>query len=108
MEVQFLKNFNMLAGAFDHRFRTRPAIFLQHRFFQGSAVDADPDRNVMLLAGLDDSDDVFPGTDIAGIDANLIDAGFNRGQGQFIIEMDIGNQRDADLSLDFPDRPRVS
>lgn len=45
----------------------------------------------MLLAGLDDSDDVFPGADIAGIDANLIDAGFNRGQGQFIIEMDIGN-----------------
>ena len=35
----------------------------------------------MLLAGIHDGDDVFPGADVAGVDADLIDAGFNRGQG---------------------------
>ena len=79
MEVQFFQNVDMFAGTFNHCFSAWPAIFFKHCFFQRTAVDADADRDMMLLAGFHYRRNVFPRPDVAGIDADLIDARFNRG-----------------------------
>ena len=72
-----------------------PLIFLQQIFFQRTGVDADTDRNLALRSRFDDFFDIFARADVAGIEAQTVDALLDGDQRQLVIEMDVGDQRNA-------------
>ena len=90
--------------AFHHAFRGRPSIFLMDVLFQRTAVDADADRDMTALASPHDSLHILTLSDIAWIDADLIDPCVQRCQGKPIVKMDIGDQRYGNCFLDVPQR----
>ena len=77
-------------------------IFFQKCFFQGTAVDADPDGNLMLLRLIDDGPQALLSTDIARIDPNLVGSVLNGRNRHPIVKMDIRHQRDLNIFFDLP------
>ena len=93
----------MPPGALDERLRAGMAVFFQQPLFQAPRVHADADRDMALAAGLGHGPDVFLAADVAGVDADLVDAACRRLERQTIVEMDIADQRDMDAFLDGAD-----
>ena len=52
-------------------------------------------------SGLDHFFDIFARADVAGVEAQAVDALLDGDQRQFVIEMDVGDQRDANFFLDL-------
>ncbi|MNN73821.1 hypothetical protein D3C81_1899730 [compost metagenome] len=69
-------------------------------FFQGTGVDADTDRNPAITGGIDHRAHAVFTTDVARVDPQAVDAQFGNAQGNAVVEVDIGDQRHADLLLD--------
>ncbi|MNV92120.1 hypothetical protein D3C71_1866740 [compost metagenome] len=67
----------MIKGAFHHGIRCRIAVLIQQMALQGAGIYPNPDRDALLLAGLDDGLHLFAFADIAGIDADLVHPVFN-------------------------------
>ena len=70
-------------------------------FDDGAFVDADADGDFAVLAGLDDSFDLGAVVDVAGVEADFVDAGFDGFEGALEMEMDVGDDGDFDLRQDF-------
>src|SRR5436305_469163 len=90
-EVEVFKNLYVTQRRFDHRFGGGGAVFLQEIFFQRSAVDSDPNRHLLRLRGAHDFDDAFVLADVSGIQAQLVDSGFERHQSKFVVEVNVGH-----------------
>ena len=78
----------------DERLGGRVAVLLQKPLFQTAAVDADADRDPAGLAGLGDLAHVLLIADVAGVDADFMDARLRRGEGEPIVEMNVRDDRD--------------
>src|SRR5690606_20890531 len=75
-------------------------------FFQGAGIHADPDGNILVTGRIHHrTDAIFP-PDIAGVDAQAVDAFFRDRQRDLIVEMNISHQRDIDPLADFTKRIR--
>lgn len=75
-------------------------IFLQV-FFERTRINADADRNTVLARRADDRvDAIFP-TNVAWIDAQAVNAQLGHAQGDFIVKVDIGDQRHVGQALDL-------
>src|SRR5438270_2077335 len=85
-EVEVFKNLYVTQRRFDHSLRRGGAVSLQEIFFQRSAVDSDPNRHLLCLRGAHDFDDALVLADVAGIQTQLVDAGFKRHHCQFVIK----------------------
>src|SRR5262245_17663309 len=92
---------NVPQPALDHSLGAGAVVFLQQIFFQGASVDADANRNSALRRRPDDLFDVFARSDIAGIEAQAVDSLLNGDQGELVVEVNVGDQRNANLSFDF-------
>ena len=90
----------MASGALHHGLRAGMAVFFQQRLFQTACIDADPDGNVPLPAGFRHFFHVLRTADVAGIDADLVDATLRGHQGQAVVEVDIRHQGQLHLLLD--------
>ena len=85
----------MAQGPFDHAFCRRMAAALSQDIFrQGTCIDADTDGDSLRTYFFDDFDDIVVRSDIARIDAQGLDAAVDGGQGQAVIEVDIGDNGD--------------
>jgi hypothetical protein len=78
---------------FDHRFGRGRAVLFEQIFFQRAAVHADANRNLLRLRGAHNFDDAFMLTDIAGIQTQLVDAGFQCEQCELVVKVYVGNER---------------
>ncbi len=70
-------------------------------FDDGAFVDADADGDAAFLAGIDDFFDLGAVVDVAGVEADLVDAGLDGFEGALEVEVDVGNDGDFDLFEDF-------
>ena len=83
----------MRPRAFYHGFRAGVAVFFQQLLLQAAGIDADADGNVPRSAGVRHGSDVLFSPDIAGIDADFINAALRGHQCQAVIKMDIRHER---------------
>ena len=81
------------------------AVSGQQVFFQRPAVDADADGDAPLPAGIRHGPHPLLAADVAGVDADLVDAALRAQQRQLVVEMDVRHQRDVDTRLDGRDGP---
>ena len=87
-------------GAVHQRLRRHAAVLDQQIFFQRPAVDADADGDAPLAAGIRHGPHPLFGSDVARIDADLVDAALRAQQRQLVVEMDVRHQRNVDAGLD--------
>ena len=100
VKVVLFQQAHVVERAFDHGFRHRGAVFGQDVFFEAAAVDADADGHVFGVAGVGHGLDVLVGADVAGVDADLVRPGVQRGERGAVVEMDVGHDGDVDGFLD--------
>lgn len=70
-------------------------------FLYGTAVYADSYRNAVSLCAVENTRHIVFSAYVAGIYSDFVGAVFNSGDGKSEIEMNVGNQRQADSVLDF-------
>lgn len=80
------------------------AILLLQIFFQRTGVNADADRDVFIARAVDNAANTLFVTDIAGVDAQAIDAVLGDFQRNAIVKVDVRHQRDTHLLFDKPER----
>jgi hypothetical protein len=89
----------MAHGGFHHAVGKRHALI--QILGERAGIDADPDGDVSFFSGFYDGFGAFASADIAGIQSEGIYSAFDGGEGQSVIEVDIGNERDTDLFSDI-------
>ena len=60
----------------------------------------------MLTAGVYDRLDAVISPDVAGVDANFVRAARRRFDGETVVEVDVRDERDGDILLNFTQRVR--
>ena len=93
----------MALGALHHGLRAGVAVLFDEPGLQTAGVDADADGDAPFPAGLRHRLHVLRAADVAGVDADLVNAPLRHRQGQPVVKMNIRHQGDADLLLDFGD-----
>ena len=73
---------------------------------QAAGVDADADRDAALLRLRDDRLHLLGVADVAGVEAQAVEAGVDRGQRPAVVEVDVGDQRHRRLAHDLRQRVR--
>ena len=96
-----LGDFDVANGAFDHRGRAGESVLLDQFALQAAGVDADAHRHAALFRLADHLAEAVVAADIAGIDANFVDRMIEGRQRHLVIEMDVADERDADLLADL-------
>ena len=74
---------------------------MQQIFFQGAAVDADADGNPALGGELDYFLDAPTSADVSWIQTQAVHSLLQRYKGEFVVEVNVRHQGDADLSFDL-------
>ena len=91
---------NVTHCGFKQRLRRRLTVFFLQIFFQGTGVDADTDRNIFVTGAVHNHADTLFVTDVARVNAQAVDAVFGHFQCDTVVEVDIRDQRNADLLFD--------
>ena len=93
----------MVQSALHQGLRGGRAVLCQDVLFQGAGVDPDADGDVLLAAGVGHGFHPAVVPDVAGIDADFIDARGHGLQGQLVVKVDVRHQGDGHLLLDGGD-----
>src|SRR5712691_1389933 len=96
-----LEDADVAEGRLHHAGRRRPAVLLEQVLLQRAAVDADADGNLALLGEVDDLLHEALAPDVAGIQSEPVHPLLEGDQGELVVEVDVGDERDADLALDL-------
>ena len=80
-------------GRLDQRLGGRPAVLLVQPRVEGASVDADADRHAAVLALAGDQLDLFGFAEVARVEAEALDSGFERGERHLDVEVDVGDDR---------------
>ena len=84
---------DVIEGAFHHGLRRRITILLEQPAFQRPRIHADADGDLPLLRAAHHQANLLGLADVAGIDAQLVDAGIERHQSELVLKV---NVRDED------------
>ena len=95
----------MAESAFHQSFRRRMAVLFQQLLLETPAVDANADRNVLVLAHVYHGFDPILSADITGVDTDLAGPALRGGNGQPVVKMDIRNQRQNTFFADLGKAP---
>ena len=90
----------MVKCAFAQRFRCGRAVLCEDTLFDRTGIDTDADRNFLFAAHGRDGFYAVIAADVAGIDADGVDAPLCARQGILVVEVDIRDQGDRNLFLD--------
>jgi hypothetical protein len=114
VEIFFLEDFEIFLELGDHDgeevavlvFGKDAAKFFHSSLFvfaldDGAFVDADADGEFFGFASLDDVFDLGAVVDVAGVEADFVNPGLDGFHGALEMEMDVGDDGDADLGDDF-------
>ena len=85
----------MRQRAFHHALRGRPAVFGQDILLHRAGVHANAHRNVMGLHTVGENTHVLLSADVAGVNAQFVNAVFHRLDGELVIKMNVGDQRNG-------------
>ena len=96
MEVVLFQQAYMVESALDHGLGHGGTILGQDVLFEAAAIDADTDGHALLVAGIGHSLDAVVVADVAGVDANFIGTGIQRGQRGAVVKMDVSHDGDVD------------
>ena len=100
VEIEFFQQTDMVERTLDHRFRHRRTVLGQNVLFKAAAVDADPNGDVLLLAGLHNGFHPVVVADVARVDADLVHTHLGAGQSRLVIKVDIRHDGDVHSVLD--------
>ncbi len=100
LKVQTVEMIHVTQRGFHQRLRCRLAVLLLQILLQRTGVDADTDRDAFVAGSIDHGTDTIFAADIAWIDTQAIDAEFGHAQGDLIVEVNVGNQRQRHTLLD--------
>lgn len=98
--AEFFEDAHVAEGRLDHGLGGRVAVFLEKLLFQGTGVDADADGYQPFPGRCHHLFHLPPFTDIAGIEAQAVNSPLQHLQGEFVVEVDVGNDWDGALALD--------
>ncbi len=107
VEIVLLQDVGVVQRALDQGFGVGFAVFLQQMPLQRAGIDADAHRAAVVAGGLDDLLHPLVAADVAGVDAQAGGAAVGGFQGAPVVEMDIGDDRHADLADDVLQRQRA-
>ena len=96
----------MTEGGFHQSLRGGMSVFFEQRLFQGTAVDADPDRDMMGLAAVHHGLDAVLTADVAGVDPNCCGSVFRCREGAAVVKVDIRDDGQRRRSRDLSERDR--
>ena len=91
--LMYSQLFNLLCDKADDFYGARLPVLRQNILLNRPGVHADANRDVVRLCRRRQFPDVRFAADVAGIDAQLVDAVFRRGNGKAVVEVDIRHQR---------------
>ncbi len=91
-------------GAFAQALRGNAAVFGQNVLFQGTGVHPDTDGDMVALQTVRHQLHLVLPADVAGVDAELVDAVFQRPDGQTVVKMDVCAQGHRALVHQRPHR----
>ncbi len=97
MEVDIFEVSDAPHGALRHGFGGDAAVLLEQVEFDGPGVDADPDGHLVRLARVGHEPDLVLSADVAGVDADLVDARLDGGEGEFIVHLDVRDDGHPDV-----------
>ena len=100
VEIELFQQADVVQRALHHRFGHGRTIFSKDVLFQTSAVDADADGDVLLLAGVHHGLHPVVVADVARIDADLVHAHVGAGESRLVVEVDVCHDGDIDGVLD--------
>ncbi len=92
-KVQALQDLDVTQGGFHQGLGRGLAVFFLQILLQRTGIDADANRNAMVLGRLNHCLHPVLTPDIAGIDAQAIRAKLGDAQGDLVVEMDVGDER---------------
>ena len=95
VEVLGLEQRDVRQGAFDESLGGRAAVLVEQMRLERPGVDADADGHAAGLGRCGDGADTLGAADVAGIDAQAVDAGLERLEREAPIEMDVRDERHA-------------
>ena len=99
--THFFDNTNFVQCTFHKTFCRHTMIFFYKFFLQGTAVYTNTDRNVTFFCHIHDSPNTVCTSDISGINTDFICAVFHCCNCKTIIKMNICNQWNMNLFLNF-------
>ena len=102
-----LGDLDVAQGALDHGRRTGVAVLLDQLAFQAAGVDADAHRQSLFFGFADDLAVAIVAADVARVDADLVDGMIQCGQGHFVVEVDVADERNVDAPFDLAEHTRV-
>ena len=82
----------MAERALHHGLNAGAAVLLQQMLFHGTGIDAHPDDAAVGLGGIHHAIHMLAGPDVAGIDAQALQSGFQGSQRQTVVEMDVRDE----------------
>ena len=94
----------MVEGALGQSLRGGVTVFGQNVLFQRAVVDSNADGNAPLAAGVRHGLDPVLVPNVARVDADFVDARGGGFQGQLVVEVDVGHQRDGNGLFDRRDQ----
>ncbi len=97
VEILIFKDFGVVQRTFDHRLRAGFAVTFQQFLFERPGINPDTHRTAVVLGRLDDLAHAFCRSDITRVDPQARRTGFGGFDRTFVMEMDIGNDRDMHL-----------
>src|SRR4030095_7222993 len=99
--VQVFEDPDVPQGGLDHALGRGPVVPGQEIFLERAAVDADADGDPLVLGDVDDLLDEMLAADVPGVQPQAIHTLLERDEGELVVEVNIGDQRDPDLPLDL-------
>ena len=81
-------------------------MLLGHRRIERTGVDADADRQAVILRFARDELDVLGLADVAGVEPQRLHAGFDRGERELVLEVDVGDDRHRRTGHDLREADR--
>ena len=101
VKIMVLQQLDVIHRRFDEGFGARLAVFFQQILFQRARVDPDADRATVSLGGAHHFGNTLGRADVAGVDPQARRARIGGFQRAFVMEMDVGNQRDIGRAHDL-------
>ena len=104
LEVMTIQDIDVAHGGLHQRVCRRLAIFALERLLQRTGVHTNANGNVAVPGRTDHGTDAVIAADIARIDPETVNTQFCYPKSDFVIEVDVGNQRQGNLLPNLPER----
>ena len=103
IEVKRLEDADVLERRLDERLRRDAAVLLEQPLVERACIDADTDRDARLFRRADDRPHLLLAADIAGIQAQGVDALTDCLEREPVVKVDVRDERHVHLAQDIPE-----